>query len=103
MNNRVLQDCANFVHRTILRARYLAQGALIRRLVRQSERQIKDMRRHTIRVGDVADSHPSLNPLILVVAPVNGVAHEEKSVMPGKSYEEEEGGQNQPLSPVEPF
>jgi hypothetical protein len=54
-------------------------------------------------VGDVADSHPSLNLLILVVAPVNGVAHEEKSVMPCKSYEEEEGGQNQPLSPIEPF
>ena len=49
----------------------------------------------------VADSHPPANIFILVVAPVNGVAHEEKSVMPCKSYEEEEGGEHQPLPPIE--
>lgn len=54
-------------------------------------------------MGDIADSHPPLNLLITVVLPVNGVAHEEKSVMPGKSYEEEEGGEHHPLPPIEAF
>jgi hypothetical protein len=61
------------------------------------------MRRHTIRVGDVAHIHPPLNLLVPVVAPVNGVAHEEKSVVQGKPYEEEEGGEHQPLLPIESF
>ena len=44
-------------------------------------------------MGDVAHIHPPLNLLVPVVALVN--------VVQGKPYEEEEGGEHQPLPPIE--
>lgn len=75
MNYCIQQQVSDFVQRTILRFGNLAQRSFVGRLMRQAQSLIQDMRRHVIRVGDIADVHPPVDRLILVIVPVDCRPH----------------------------
>src|SRR5437016_3196445 len=80
MNDGVLQDSSDLVHRPVLCFGDLAQGAFVRSLVRHSQSQIQNVRRYPVRVGHIANSHPAPDRLVLVVTPVDGIANSAEGV-----------------------
>ena len=71
MNDRIEQDRFHLLEGTVLSCGDIAQGPSVGRLMRQSQRQIEDVRRNAIRVGHVIDVHPGANVLVLMVMPVD--------------------------------
>ena len=105
MNDRILQDGDHFIDRAILIAGNFSDGASVRlaRIKRKSEGLVKNIRRHSIRMSDVAQAHPGTNRLVPVVVPVDGASHCSYNEYRGERNDQRKRQHYRPLSPLEIF
>jgi len=88
VKDSVLEESSNLFDRTVLRFCDLAQRASVWRLVRQSQSLIQDVRRHMIRVCNIADSHPAADRLVPVAMPVDSATNEAEGVQTCEAHDE---------------
>ena len=100
MGDRALQDRADLVHGTMLGPGNFSQGPPIRRLVGKAQGLIQQIRRNTIGMRYVADTHPITNRLVTVRLPVDRPAEHMHGLECGESGGQQENRHDQPLLPA---